>query len=147
MELKEQLKTETHVSEAAFRSLKLEEDKSKSKLRQIQELEAKKNDLKKGLDEFKIKFEQLEAKNNDLEKRLDELKIKLEQLEAENNYLKKQLEEKEAVLEPDCEEAEQTRTVIDGLRKNVTSHNQTVQILGTYCVLSKYPHICLTSDH
>jgi len=126
----EQLKTETHVSEAAFRSLKLEEDQSKSKLRQIQELEAKKNDLKKGLDEFKIKFEQLEAKNNDLEKRLNELKIKLEQLEAENNNLKKQLQEKEAALKSAADEAKHLRTVIDGLRKNLTSHNQTVQILG-----------------
>jgi len=82
------------------------------------------------LDEFKIKFEQLEAKNNDLEKRLDELKIKLEQLEAENNYLKKQLEEKEALLKSDGEERKQMQTVIDGLRKNVASLNQTVQILG-----------------
>jgi chromosome segregation ATPase len=134
LKLQEQLKTETHISEAAFRSLKLEEDKSQSKLPQIQPLESKKNDLKKILDEFKIKFEQSEAKREDLEKRLNELKIKLEQLEAENNYLKKQLEEKEAVLKSDDEEQKQTQTVIYGLRKNVASLNQTVQILSTYCV-------------
>jgi len=132
LELQEQLKTEAHVSEAAFRTLKLEEDKSKSTLRQMQQLEAKKNDLKKGLDEFKIKFAQLEAKSKDLEKRLNELKIKLEQLEAENNYLKKQLEEKEAILKSVDEEQKQVQTVIDGLRMNVTSLNQTVQILSTY---------------
>ena len=111
MELQEQLTTETHVSEAAFRSLKLEEDKSKSKLREIQQLEARKNDLKKTLDEFKIK---------------------LEQLETENNYLKKQLEEKEVVLKSSDEEQKQVQTVIDGLRKDVLSFNQTVQILSTY---------------
>lgn len=134
MELQEKLKTETHISQAAFRSLKLEGGKSKSKLRQIHQFEAKKNDLKKRLDEFRIKFEQLEEESNDLEKRLNELKIKLEQLEAENNYLKKQLEEKEAVLKCDDEEQKQAQTVIDSLRKNVALLNQTVQILSTYTV-------------
>ena len=133
MELQEQLKTETHVSEAAFMSTKLEEDTSKAKLRKMQLLEAEKNDLKKGLDEFKIIFEQLEAKSKDLEKRLDELMIKLEQLDVDNNYLKKQLEEKESVLESDDEEQE-LQTVIDSLRKNVASLNQTVQTLRTFTV-------------
>ena len=133
MELQEQLKTETHVSEAAFMSLKLEDDTSKAKLRKMQLLEAEKNDLKKGLDEFKIIFEQLEAKSKDLEKRLDELMIKLEQLDVDNNYLKKQLEEKESVLESDDEEQE-LQTVIDSLRKNVASLNQTVQTLRTFTV-------------
>jgi chromosome segregation ATPase len=134
LELQEQMKTETHISEAAFRSLKLEEDKSKSKLRQMQQLEAEKNELKKRLGEYKITFEQLEAKNKDLEKRLGELKIKLEQLEAENNYLKKQLHEKEAVLKSGDEEQKQLQTVIDGLRKHVASLNQTIQILNSYTV-------------
>jgi chromosome segregation ATPase len=100
----------------------------------MQQLETKKNNLKKELNEFKIKFEQFETKSNDLEKRLNELKIKLEQLEAENNYLKKQLEEKEAVLKSSVEEQKQVQTVIDGLRENVASLNQTVQILSTYNV-------------
>ena len=134
MELQEQLKTETHVSEAAFRSLKLEEEKSESQLRQIQQLEAKQNYLKTGLDEFKIKSEQFETKSNDLEKRLNELTIKLQQLEAENNYLKKQLEEKETVLKWSYEEQKQLQMIIDGLRKNVASLKQTVQILSTYNV-------------
>ena len=147
MELQEQLKTETHVSEATFRSLKLEEGKSKSKLRQIHQLEAKKSDLKKRLDESKIKFEQLKAESKDLEKWLDELKIKLEQLEVEDNYLKKQLKEKEAVLKSEDEKQKQVQTVIDGLRKNVASLNQTAQILSTYPVWSKCPQFCHTSYH
>jgi chromosome segregation ATPase len=142
LELQEQLKIEAHVSEAASRSLKLEEDESNSKLLQIQQLDANINVLKKELDEFKIKFEQLEAENNDLEKRLDELKIKLQQLEAENNYLKTQLEEKEAVLKRKDAEQKQMQTVIDGLRLKVASLNQTVQISSTYTVLSKYTQFC-----
>jgi len=92
LEPQEQLKTETHVSEAAFRSLKLEENKSESKLRQMQ------------------------------------------QLEAENNCLKKRLEEKEADLKSDDEKQKELQKVIDGLRQDVASLNQTVQILSTYTV-------------
>jgi chromosome segregation ATPase len=135
LELQEQLKTENDVSEAAFRTIKLDEDMSQSKLREIHQLEAKKNDLKKGLDECEIKFEQLKAERNDLDKRLNVLKIKLEQLEAENNYLKKQLEEKEAILKSYDEEQKQEQRVIDGLRKKLASLNQTVQnFISTYTI-------------
>jgi chromosome segregation ATPase len=113
LELQEQLKTETHVSEAAFRSLKFEEDESKTKRRQIQKLVAEKCDLDKRLEELRIEVKRLETKNNDSEK---------------------QLEEKEAVLKSNNEKQKQAETVIDGLRKDVASLNQTVQILRTYTV-------------
>jgi hypothetical protein len=65
VKLQEQLKTETHVSEAAFRSLKLAEDETKSKLQRIDESEAVKSDLNKQLDELKIELKDLKKQLED----------------------------------------------------------------------------------
>ena len=73
MKLQEQLKTETHVSEAAFRSLKLAEDEIKSKLQQIERSEEVKNDLNKRLDELKIELKS-DTLNKDLKKELEDNK-------------------------------------------------------------------------
>lgn len=91
-------------------------------------------------DEFKSKLqhrEQSEADNNDLKKQIQALQRKLQKSHAAKNTLEKQLQDKDEALQNKTGERERLQTVIDGLRKQVASLKQTVQILYMYTILSK----------
>jgi predicted RNase H-like nuclease (RuvC/YqgF family) len=140
LKLQEQLKAETHVSEAAFRSLKLAEDEFKSKL---QQLEGVINNLKK----------QLEAKdgilqnNNEKQKQLQATIDVQTKTEEANNRTVQELREKEKQLQATIvgqtkteeantrtvqelrEKEKQLQATIDCLTKTEESLNQTAQLL------------------
>ena len=119
--MQDQLKAETHVSEAAFRSLKLEEDEFKSKLQQS---EGVINNLKR----------QLATKDgvlqNDNEKK---------QLLATIDVLTKREKANNRTLQELSEKQKQLQATIDVLRKTVEALNQTVQLR---CVHTKDVSTC-----
>jgi chromosome segregation ATPase len=112
LKLQEQLKAETHVSEAAFRSLKLAEDEFKSKL---QQLEGVINNLKK----------QLEAKDGISQNNNEKQK----QLQATIDVQTKTEEANKRTIEELREKEKQTQATIDGLTKTVGTMNEMVEFL------------------
>jgi len=112
LQLQEQLKTESYVSETAFRSLKLEEDEFKSKLLQSEGI----------ISSFKKQLE-----NND-DDQLSNNK-KNEQLQNTIKSLTDTMEPLNRTAQVVCEKQKQLQATIDGLTKREEALTQTVQLL------------------
>ena len=128
--MQEQLKAETHISEAAFRSLNLEEVEFKSKLQQtaeannrtVQELRECQKELQATIDGLT----KTEKANN---RKVQELRESQKQLQATIGDQTKIVKANNRTVQELRENQKQLQANIDGLTKTVEALNQTVLLL------------------
>jgi len=124
--LQEQLKAETHISEAAFRSLKLEEDDFKSKLK---ESDGVINNMKKQLERKDAVLQNCNETLGQLNRTVQELVEKEKELQATIDGQTKTLNANNRTVQELGEIRKQLQANIDGLTKTVEALNRTVQLL------------------